>query len=81
MLLNEAKRLGVLHGRTLRITESTLIDLRWDTFEAWVWRNRDRILRARFRPEAEQKEESLNTEGLPPLQMMTNRSEAGHEVS
>ena len=28
MLLSEAERLGVLHGRTLRITESALTELR-----------------------------------------------------
>ena len=37
MLLNEAKRLGVLHGRALRALESALTELRWSTFESWVW--------------------------------------------
>jgi len=57
MLLHKAERLGVLHGRTLRIRESALIELRWSTFEAWVWQ---RVLKARFREEAEQKEETTN---------------------
>ncbi|KAJ8419943.1 LOW QUALITY PROTEIN: hypothetical protein Cgig2_020753 [Carnegiea gigantea] len=60
MLLNEAERLGVLHGQTLHIMELALIGLRWSTFEAW---NRDRVLEAQFREEAEQKEESLDAEG------------------
>jgi len=67
MLLNEAERLGVLHGRTLRIMESALIELRWSTFEAWVWLNGDRVLEARFQEEAEQKEESSDAEGATSL--------------
>ena len=47
-LLNKAERLGVLPGRTLCIMESGLIELRWSTFEVWVWQNGDRILEARF---------------------------------
>ncbi|KAJ8427748.1 hypothetical protein Cgig2_008552 [Carnegiea gigantea] len=38
MLLNEAERLGVLHGRALRTLESALTELRWSTFESWRWR-------------------------------------------
>ena len=37
ILLREAKRLGALHGRTLYIMESALTELRWSTFETWVW--------------------------------------------
>jgi len=48
MILNEVERLGVLHGRTLRIMESALTELRWSTFESWVWLNGDRIFEARF---------------------------------
>ena len=53
MLLNEAERLGVLHGRTLRAMESALTELRWSTFDSWVWLNGDRIIEARFRVKAE----------------------------
>ncbi|KAJ8428641.1 hypothetical protein Cgig2_017140 [Carnegiea gigantea] len=34
MLLNEAKRLGVLHGRAPRTLESALTELHWSTFES-----------------------------------------------
>ncbi|KAJ8431066.1 hypothetical protein Cgig2_017062 [Carnegiea gigantea] len=50
MLLNEAKRLGLSHGRALRSLESALIELRWSTFEPWVWLYADRIFKARFHP-------------------------------
>ncbi|KAJ8436467.1 hypothetical protein Cgig2_000452 [Carnegiea gigantea] len=56
MLLNEAERLGVVHGRMLCIMESALTELRLSTFKAW-------ILEARFCEEAEQKKESSNTKG------------------
>ncbi|KAJ8444871.1 LOW QUALITY PROTEIN: hypothetical protein Cgig2_029802 [Carnegiea gigantea] len=59
MLLNEAERLGVLYGRTLRVIDSALTELRWSTFESWVWLNRDRIFEAWFQAKAEQKEEGL----------------------
>jgi len=58
MLLNEAERLGVLYGRTLRIMESAITKLRWSTFESWVWLNGDRIFVARFREKVEREEES-----------------------
>ncbi|KAJ8421146.1 LOW QUALITY PROTEIN: hypothetical protein Cgig2_027444 [Carnegiea gigantea] len=47
--LNEAERLGVLHGQTLRVMESALTELRWSTFESWVWLNGDRIFEAQQR--------------------------------
>ncbi|KAJ8440417.1 hypothetical protein Cgig2_017650 [Carnegiea gigantea] len=62
ILLNEAERLGVLHGRTLRIMESALTELRWNTFEAWVWQNGDRIFKARFWEKAGHEEESSDAE-------------------
>lgn len=37
MLLSKDERSGVLHGRALHIMESALTELRWSTFEAWVW--------------------------------------------
>ncbi|KAJ8444598.1 hypothetical protein Cgig2_023661 [Carnegiea gigantea] len=58
MLLNEAERLGVLHGRTLRIMESVLPELRWSTFESWVWLNGDQIFAARLRAKTEKKKDS-----------------------
>ncbi|KAJ8448595.1 hypothetical protein Cgig2_010482 [Carnegiea gigantea] len=58
MLLNEAKRLGVLHGRTLRIMESAIAELCWSTFE-----NEDQVFEAQFRKKAEHEEESSNAEG------------------
>ncbi|KAJ8422363.1 LOW QUALITY PROTEIN: hypothetical protein Cgig2_013549 [Carnegiea gigantea] len=60
---SKAERLGVLHKRTLRIMESALTELRWSTFEAWVWQNGDRILEARIWEEAEQEEESWDAKG------------------
>ncbi|KAJ8429460.1 hypothetical protein Cgig2_015312 [Carnegiea gigantea] len=61
MLLNEAERLWVLHGLMLRVMESALTELRWSTFESWVWLSGDRIFEARFWAKAEQKEESSRT--------------------
>jgi len=48
MFLNEAERLRVLHGRALRTLDSALTELRWSTFESWVWLYDDRIFEARF---------------------------------
>ncbi|KAJ8444874.1 hypothetical protein Cgig2_029805 [Carnegiea gigantea] len=62
MLLNKAERLGVLYGRTLRVMDSALTELRWNTFESWVWLNRDRIFKAWFQAKAEQKEEGSEAE-------------------
>ena len=52
MLLNEAERLGVLHGQALRSLESALAKLHWSTFESWVQLYDDRIFEARFRTKA-----------------------------
>ncbi|KAJ8421186.1 hypothetical protein Cgig2_011314 [Carnegiea gigantea] len=49
MFLNEAKRLGVLHGRALRSLESALTELHWSAFESWIWLFSDRIYKPRFR--------------------------------
>ena len=57
MLLNEAERLGVLHGQMLRIIELTLTELHWSTFESWVWLYGDRIFEAQFQANTEPKEE------------------------
>ena len=48
MLLNDAERLVVLHGRALRTLESALTELRWSIFELWVWLYSDQIFVARF---------------------------------
>ncbi|KAJ8424804.1 hypothetical protein Cgig2_025388 [Carnegiea gigantea] len=58
MLLNEVERLGVLYVRTLHIMELALTELRWGTFESWVWLNEDRIFKARFREKDECEEEN-----------------------
>ncbi|KAJ8441773.1 hypothetical protein Cgig2_009019 [Carnegiea gigantea] len=50
MLLNEAERLGVLQRWALQSFESALIELRWSTFESWVWLYGDRIFEAQFCP-------------------------------
>ncbi|KAJ8433863.1 hypothetical protein Cgig2_032074 [Carnegiea gigantea] len=76
ILLSKANRLGVLQGQTLHIMESALTELRWSTFEAWVWLNGDRILEARFREEAEQEDESSDAEEVASLRMTASRSEA-----
>ncbi|KAJ8423208.1 hypothetical protein Cgig2_006761 [Carnegiea gigantea] len=58
MFLNEAERLGVLHGRALRTLESVLTELRWSTFESWVWLYGDRIFETRFRTRVAPEESS-----------------------
>ena len=58
MLLNEAKRLGVLHRRKLRVIESALTELRWSTFESRVRPNGGWIFETQFQTKAEPKEES-----------------------
>ncbi|KAJ8436181.1 hypothetical protein Cgig2_010425 [Carnegiea gigantea] len=63
MLLSEAERLGVLHRWTLHIIVSALTELRWSTFEAYVWPNGDQILEAQFWEEAEQEDDSSDAEG------------------
>jgi len=79
MLLNEVERLGVLHGRTLRVMESALTELRGSTFESWVWLNGDRIFEARFRAKAEQKEESSRVRQKEE-DLEAEREEDGSEV-
>ena len=37
MLLNEAEKLGVLHGPRLRSLEVALRERRWEVFELWIW--------------------------------------------
>ncbi|KAJ8432190.1 hypothetical protein Cgig2_013732 [Carnegiea gigantea] len=46
MLINDAVKLGILSGRIIGVMESALKELRWSTFQAWVGRNRGRILEA-----------------------------------
>ncbi|KAJ8422033.1 LOW QUALITY PROTEIN: hypothetical protein Cgig2_027264 [Carnegiea gigantea] len=48
MLLNEAKKLGVLHGPRLRSMEMALTELRWGAFKSWIWLFGDRVYEARF---------------------------------
>ena len=69
ILLNEAKRLGVLQGWALRSLESALIELRWSIFESWFWLYGDQIFEARFRPKVGSRESSR-----------TSRLEKGMEV-
>ncbi|KAJ8433006.1 hypothetical protein Cgig2_010982 [Carnegiea gigantea] len=59
----QAERLGVLQWRTLHIMESALTELRWSTFELWVWLNGDRIMEARFREKAKPEDGSSDVEG------------------
>ena len=49
MLLNEAEKLGVLHGPRLQSLEVALTELRWRAFESWIWLFGDRIYKAQFR--------------------------------
>ena len=56
------KRRGWGSCRIVRIMESTLTELRWSTFELWVWLNRDQIFEARFREKAKHEEESSDVE-------------------
>ena len=48
ILLNEAEKLGVLHGSRLRSLEVALTELRWGAFESWVWLFADRVHEAWF---------------------------------
>ncbi|KAJ8419343.1 hypothetical protein Cgig2_003520 [Carnegiea gigantea] len=52
MLLNEAEKLGVLHGPRLRSLEMTLTELCWGAFESWIWLFSDRVYEARFLPKS-----------------------------
>ncbi|KAJ8420236.1 hypothetical protein Cgig2_023223 [Carnegiea gigantea] len=58
MLLNDAVKLVVLRGGMIEIPESALMELRWSTFEEWVWRNRDNIPRAPYPETNSNREES-----------------------
>ena len=58
MLLNEAKRLGVLHGRALRTLKLALSELCGSTFESWVWLYGDRIFEAWLQIKGEPEESS-----------------------
>ncbi|KAJ8426188.1 hypothetical protein Cgig2_010825 [Carnegiea gigantea] len=71
---DEAERLGVLHGRTFRIMESALIELRWSAFEVWEW-----FWRPDFGKRPSKKKGARMLRGPPPLQTTTRRSEAGQE--
>jgi len=70
MLLNDAVRLGVLRGWMIGIMESTLKELLWSTFRAWVGHNGSNILRARC-PKAdndqEEKQEDSESGDASPL--------------
>ncbi|KAJ8434455.1 hypothetical protein Cgig2_025425 [Carnegiea gigantea] len=50
ILLNEAEKLGVLHGPRLRSLEVALTELRRGAFEPWMWLFSDRVYEARFCP-------------------------------
>ena len=52
MLLNEAEKLGVLHGSWLRSLEVALTELRWGAFESWIQLFGDQVYEARFRGRA-----------------------------
>ena len=69
MLLNDAMKLGILHGWMIGVMESAFKELRWSTFQAWVGHNRGRILEAR-RQEALsdlEEEESLGLHDQTPF--------------
>ncbi|KAJ8437859.1 hypothetical protein Cgig2_002993 [Carnegiea gigantea] len=52
MLLNEAEKLGVLHGPRLRSLEVALTELHWGAFKSWIWLFGDRVYKARFHPKS-----------------------------
>ncbi|KAJ8420864.1 hypothetical protein Cgig2_021280 [Carnegiea gigantea] len=79
MLLNEVERLGVLYGWKLRVMESALTELRWSTFESWVWLNGDRILEPRFREKVKRKKESLDAERVASSSDSDEQGETGQE--
>ncbi|KAJ8426729.1 hypothetical protein Cgig2_011550 [Carnegiea gigantea] len=59
MLLNDAVRLGVLSRGMIEILELDLVELRWSTFEEWLWCSRGNILRAsRSEPDSDREESS-----------------------
>ncbi|KAJ8444463.1 hypothetical protein Cgig2_024027 [Carnegiea gigantea] len=66
MLLNDAVKLGVLRRWMIDIMESALKELRWSTFEEWLWCNRDNILRAhRLEIDSNQEEDLESSNGSP----------------
>ncbi|KAJ8437090.1 hypothetical protein Cgig2_016444 [Carnegiea gigantea] len=52
MLLNEAEKLGVLHGPRLWSPEVALTELHWGAFESWIWLFGDRVYEAQFHPKS-----------------------------
>ncbi|KAJ8439002.1 hypothetical protein Cgig2_012998 [Carnegiea gigantea] len=46
MVINDALELGVLSRDLAELLKSALVDLQWSTFEVWLRRNRDNLLRA-----------------------------------
>ncbi|KAJ8427204.1 LOW QUALITY PROTEIN: hypothetical protein Cgig2_004363 [Carnegiea gigantea] len=48
MLLNEAEKLGVLHGPRLRSLEMALTELCWGAFESWIWLFGNPVYEAQF---------------------------------
>jgi len=65
MLLCDAMKLDVLCGWMIDMMEYALIEMRWNTFQAWVGRNRDRILKARLEEvdSDQDEEESSGSDG------------------
>ncbi|KAJ8429347.1 hypothetical protein Cgig2_008794 [Carnegiea gigantea] len=51
MLLNEAEKLGVLHGPRVWSLEVALTELRCGAFESCIWLFDDQVYEARFRPQ------------------------------
>ncbi|KAJ8430171.1 hypothetical protein Cgig2_028057 [Carnegiea gigantea] len=61
MVLNNVVKLGVLSGGIIEILESALVELRWSTFQKWVWCNKGNILRAHHLEPNTDREESSGT--------------------
>ncbi|KAJ8442131.1 LOW QUALITY PROTEIN: hypothetical protein Cgig2_011321 [Carnegiea gigantea] len=71
MLLNEAERLGVLHGRALRTLESAFTELRWTRFQTKAeLEGSSGAGQQEEGSEVEPAGESSATEGRPPLLTM-----------
>jgi len=56
MLLNEAEKLGALHGPRLQSLKVALTELRWGALESWIWLFGDRVYEARFHPKSSSEE-------------------------
>ena len=56
MLLNEAEKLGVLHGPRLRSLEVGLTELHWGALKSWIWLFSDRVYEAQFCPNSSSEE-------------------------